>query len=80
MVDGDDPLSIQYEISASFRKWTGFNSYGNHRLPTAEDLTSYVSSLVEDNTELGPGARGLLSFIQGLGGSPYASATGFALV
>jgi len=82
MVDGDDPLAIEFDISASFRKWTGFNPYTNRRLPTVEEVTTFVGGLVEDNWTIGPSAPGLLSdsYIQGLSGSPYASATGFSLV
>jgi len=48
-------------------------------LPTAEEVDSFVRGLIEKNGQLGPNAPALLDYIQGLSGSPYASATGFSL-
>jgi len=78
-VSSDDPLTIEFDISASFKKSTGFNPYTNCRLPTADELNSSAKVLVEGNGAAGPYGPTLMSSIQEKTTGPYTSVTGFSL-
>jgi hypothetical protein len=78
----DTAVTIEFNTVASVSKGTGFNPYTNRRLPDSEELFQKMTTILQDNNEIGPSGPGSRDYFVELVGpnSPYSSVTSFTVI
>jgi len=80
-IDGNSPLSIQFDITATVSKWDGFNPYTNRLLPDQEEIEGLIRQVVEFGRTRAPGDRdSLLTVLKNELSSPYSASTALSIL